>query len=691
MTTGKKRKKLGCVTVANVLITGAIDVGFCRNCSEEQINKAFANIKDILLSSDLTIGQLYNSSDSSNHDDLCLDALVTSLKKAGFDFMTTPRHTENNVEQLVCQGLDKHGVAGFSVDNHCALIDVHNVKLGLIQYVEESETSQKAGAIYSADRAKNDINNLKSAGAQFVICFVRWQSNSDNHTLIATELANAGVNYIVGHDTEGARCFKHMECADNRVIPVGYSLGNLLTNKTSADGASLVLNLWIKKDKYGNISIEDSYLPCLVHNSSAQQKTIIPATNRIWKDETLRKSLADCERYLSHLMMHYIPRSTYFDIPQAILPIKTDIPSFVLPEETAVIQQISQAMKFTEAFRENYGNYLLKTRPNGIVVRIAINAIRKFKHIDIVDKNEYAGLIKDLLYTRYVLGFLFYEYFCYGFEHKSISQRLEYVSQLASDAYNRRLNTNKEARKLFVDKYATAQKFKKYYKRDVLMISGEQDKERLLNFAQQHDRFILKPTNACGGSGVQIIDSSEYESKNDMLEHVIPLAPVMCEELITQAESINCFHFGSVNTVRVFTTMSTKGVPRIELSFMRFGTGSSVVDNAGAGGIFAVVDTSCGTIVTDGYDEIGNRYVVHPDSGKAFLGFKIEQWDELKDMLSEMALMIPDVRSIGWDCALSQDRGWQIVEGNTLGLINLLQIATGRGMKKEIDALFEIQ
>lgn len=55
----------------------------------------------------------------------------------------------------------------------------------------------------------------------------------------------------------------------------------------------------------------------------------------------------------------------------------------------------------------------------------------------------------------------------------------------------------------------------------------------------------------------------------------------------------------------------------------------------------------------------------------------------------ELAPAFPGVPMIGWDVALTKDRGWQLIEGNSGGGINIIQIATKTGLHKQLEAAFE--
>ena len=105
--------------------------------------------------------------------------------------------------------------------------------------------------------------------------------------------------------------------------------------------------------------------------------------------------------------------------------------------------------------------------------------------------------------------------------------------------------------------------------------------------------------------------------------------------------------------------------------------------------MLAAVDHKTGRVYTDAADEMAHVYPTHPDTGFVFNGFQIPHWKELVKMVKTMAPKLPGVPMIGWDFALSEEKGWQVIEGNEMGQICLMQIPTKRGMRKELTQRFE--
>ena len=89
-------------------------------------------------------------------------------------------------------------------------------------------------------------------------------------------------------------------------------------------------------------------------------------------------------------------------------------------------------------------------------------------------------------------------------------------------------------------------------------------------------------------------------------------------------------------------------------------------------------------ILTDGYDEYGNKYLVHPDSLIPFKGERIPDWQLLLDTVEHIhRTCMPDHIYISWDFAYSQ-KGWILVEGNW-GQFIAQQTSTKIGYKKQFD------
>lgn len=365
--------------------------------------------------------------------------------------------------------------------------------------------------------------------------------------------------------------------------------------------------------------------------------------------------------------------------------------TFILRKPGEEQRKILDQYRLTEIFRDVWGNYMLDRCPDEPAVQGAVAAVKRFKGLEEVDTARWKDTIVDLMYSERVLGFRPYEYFSYELENKSIAERLAFIPQrYLLTYYYKVLNTSRENFSNLARKYLTYQILTPYFKRDMCSLQNDEEGGGdIFEFLQRHPRFIIKPNDGSLGKGVEIVNCEDYKSPEELFSFLRAKGSIVCDELIVCEDSIRAIHPQSVNSVRIFTCLRTDGEVTIVCAWLKAGLGGAVVDNAGAGGVVMAIDIETGIVYTDASDENGHVFPAHPDTGFVFKGFRIPRWEELKEMVSEIAPVFPGVPFIGWDVALSEDRGWQLIEGNSCGMVNTIQMATKTGFRREMEAAVE--
>lgn len=94
------------------------------------------------------------------------------------------------------------------------------------------------------------------------------------------------------------------------------------------------------------------------------------------------------------------------------------------------------------------------------------------------------------------------------------------------------------------------------------------------------------------------------------------------------------------------------------------GVNNSHLDNFSSGGIGAPVDIDTGIIFYPATNKLGQEYLIHPDSKKQIVGFKIPNWEEYKNFALKLALKFPTMRYIGWDIVKDKQGNYTVIEGN---------------------------
>lgn len=281
----------------------------------------------------------------------------------------------------------------------------------------------------------------------------------------------------------------------------------------------------------------------------------------------------------------------------------------------------------------------------------------------------------------------FDEFFLFNYEGLTHEERLKFVPEYDKNVFCDQVNNSKQA-DVFYSKWETYKVFKEFFKRDAILVKGlaEADSAEVETFVEKHHSFIMKPINAACGRGIQLVrSSSKEEAKTKLLAVLKELdTPYIVEELIVQSQDMAKLHPTSVNTVRI-TTINYGDVIEIVHPFMRTGQGGNFVDNAGSGGILAAINPDRGEVIA-AIDELKHEYVEHPTTHEKIVGFTVPRWEEAIATAKKLASILPDVRYVGWDLALT-DKGWVVVEGNDKGAFIGFQLPIHRGFRPELDVI----
>ena len=144
------------------------------------------------------------------------------------------------------------------------------------------------------------------------------------------------------------------------------------------------------------------------------------------------------------------------------------------------------------------------------------------------------------------------------------------------------------------------------------------------------------------------------------------------EDVLQQHEVLNQLNPSSINTLRVVTILNESG-PHIVYAHIRIGNSDRPVDNLHSGGMFAPIDLDKGVIQYPAYDKARHTYTEHPRTHTTIQGFAIPYWEEAKAMCLEASQIVPQMRYVGWDVAITPN-GPVFVEGNNLPGYDILQM-----------------
>lgn len=284
----------------------------------------------------------------------------------------------------------------------------------------------------------------------------------------------------------------------------------------------------------------------------------------------------------------------------------------------------------------------------------------------------------------YFFGYFVYEYETYYFEQKSFKERFSFASEFDLWKFVNCFDNRAELPKL-VDKEKSYNLFKEFYKRDVITIKSSDDFEKYTNFYNAHPVFFVKPLYGAFGRNSGLFDSRKFNSCEESFNSLVKSAPLILEELIIQCKEMAAFNPSSINTVRT-TVLRTKNGLDLLFGFIRNGRKGVVVDNGGAGGIFIPYDCNTGKLCKYGFDECGNTYSEHPDSGIKYNNFLIPRFNEIKDISFKLMEKLPKLDYVGFDIAIRDD-DIVIVEANHAPQFVEFQAMHKLGFKKELEEI----
>lgn len=296
------------------------------------------------------------------------------------------------------------------------------------------------------------------------------------------------------------------------------------------------------------------------------------------------------------------------------------------------------------------------------------------KKVAVQENRNVMSLRMNFLNCFRLLGCGYSDYLNYELYKRSKEELLEYVSIKDQDKFYS-IVSPAEYKTFFTIKPNFLKNFKKYIARDFFE-DGTMDE--LKKFLKKHKSFMKKPHDGLGGHGVEKVyskDIKDIESfYNDIKEKKFFL-----EEYVVQNKEISKICDSSVNTIRIMT-FGYNGKSEILFAAMRFGNGEANVDNFHQGGMGVLVDIETGKLVGQAFNKNLEYFDAHPKSGVKFDGFQIPNWDKIKKLVLEAALVNEYIHVVGWDVAVTED-GATFIEGNRRPGFDLVQVLSKRGRK----------
>ena len=267
-------------------------------------------------------------------------------------------------------------------------------------------------------------------------------------------------------------------------------------------------------------------------------------------------------------------------------------------------------------------------------------------------------VLLDMIHCALVYGSGYMDYFEFEFYLLNKSERATYITSNVNNNIIKKYNDPKY-NYIFDDKAVFNDTFKSFLKRDYINLEHLMYDD-FVKFVKNKKKIVVKPLNECGGKGVRVISIDKKSDLEKIFNLLIRNKQFLVEDYINQCKQMSFLYNKSVNTLRILTFYKNKKVYILK-SILKIGNGGAV-DNFSSGGMYTFVDEN-GKVYVPAIDEEGNIFEVHPVSKKKIVGFEIPKYKEVIDFVKELGLVVPKVRYVGWDIAIT-DNGPVVVEGN---------------------------
>ena len=270
------------------------------------------------------------------------------------------------------------------------------------------------------------------------------------------------------------------------------------------------------------------------------------------------------------------------------------------------------------------------------------------------------------------------------------AQRKTVITRGISNSIVRRMN-DKAYWHFFDDKTQFNELFKEWIPRKWLLINADTPLDKLEDMMTL-PALIGKPLEGSSGQGILKFTPEDWKGGAKAFHQLLMDKNIgILEEIVVQHPEMARMCPTSVNTIRVATLLGDKK-EGIVYAYIRIGNGK-VMDNVDCGGMAAPINLDTGVISGVGANKAGEVFEFHPMTGKRIPGTQIPYWEEVKAMCLKAMHVVPQVRFVAWDVAITPD-GPVFIEGNSFPSHAIPQFAAhfpdGIGILPRFEAFIDL-
>lgn len=330
------------------------------------------------------------------------------------------------------------------------------------------------------------------------------------------------------------------------------------------------------------------------------------------------------------------------------------------------------------------------------IVKADYKKLVKFaKKLRYINGSSYIYICSELVKCLFKYNTRFVDYFYFKFFDPS-TDKTKHTNVWDMHLFHKKFNSENAI--IFRDKLKFRSRFKDYFNYPYFELKNIDDISQLINWIAVNNFHAIVAKEPLGtvGEGVKVLGVEKNDGVllidgviiEDYLKLLFHRGFKLYESFINQHPVLDKIYPKSINTIRIVTFLDDKVNVEIWTALLRMGFNKSV-DNFDAGGISAKIDIATGVVVKPAVikdpfvDEVFEK---HPETGERILGVKIPFWEDIINLITSASKEIPDVRTVGWDVAITTN-GPTLIEGNDNWDKTHFELTSGEGLNEKIKSL----
>lgn len=286
-------------------------------------------------------------------------------------------------------------------------------------------------------------------------------------------------------------------------------------------------------------------------------------------------------------------------------------------------------------------------------------------HAAKVNHRSYWGVCLDFFFDSLTRGSGYVDYVKGNYAALSRKERREhYFNQKTYAATVRALNTRGYTM-IFHDKIVFNRIFREQIGRDFIDLR-EVGFEGFCEFVKGKETVFAKRHADFGGHGIEKMKLGG--DLRPLYDRAMANGQYLIEDTLVQHEALGAINPAAVNNLRLVTLLKD-GEVHVLFKTLRINGGTEEVISCDD--IYMSLDEQ-GNILGNVVDDNMTVFDRHPATGFAFKDAKIPHVDKAIALVKSAARLIPEMRYVGWDVAITTD-GAAIIEGNNFPSIGLHQ------------------